>query len=371
MRGTNKKTVDVKDNEAGFSLIELMISAVLLLIVTGAVLGLLELGRMDRNRASRSSDTLKNARAAMHLIGRDALNAGLSFNRNGAFVPDNFLDGHLGIDGDDDTNRDLLTAVIAGNNINTNGLMQDTNGRTDVVSFVYRDLAFNNGAKIELQEAVPLAGSPDTPVIVTLPNQASRVNINDLFIVESDSTQVAVMATGRQQTNKVVAAPADPLGMNQPLNESGSNVSLLRKCVSPVDPDDPPMDNCTIYNASMKKMIWIGYFVREDGTLIRKIFGNNGDDPNNQVQEQPLAYGIENMQISYVLADGTVMEDPVAGVDGIRGNEDDVQGLMNSVRQVTVTLTVQSRDSDEQTGAPRTITLTSSYSTRNLEYDAG
>ena len=44
------------------------------MIIVGTIYGLLQIGLIDRNRASRRSDVLKNARAAMHLISRDALN---------------------------------------------------------------------------------------------------------------------------------------------------------------------------------------------------------------------------------------------------------------------------------------------------------
>src|SRR5688500_6914830 len=86
-----------KITEGGFSMIELLVSIVIFLIVTGSMFGLMEITRIDRNRASRRSDTLKNARAAIHLIGRDALNAGLSYNLNGGMVPEGFLASHLGL----------------------------------------------------------------------------------------------------------------------------------------------------------------------------------------------------------------------------------------------------------------------------------
>ncbi len=66
------------------------------IVVIGAVYGLLQAGRIDRNRSSRRTNIMKNARAAVYLIGSDALNAGLSFHRNGAIVPDDFISDTLG-----------------------------------------------------------------------------------------------------------------------------------------------------------------------------------------------------------------------------------------------------------------------------------
>ena len=116
---------DAVNNESGFSLLELMIAMVIFLIISAAIYGLLQIGTFDRNRASRRSDVLKNARVAVHMIGRDVLNAGLGYHRRGAIVPDNFLSTRFGIPADVDGNRDMLTGVIVGNERNTNNLNSD------------------------------------------------------------------------------------------------------------------------------------------------------------------------------------------------------------------------------------------------------
>jgi hypothetical protein len=68
-----------------------------------------------------------------------------------------------------------------------------------------------------------------------------------------------------------------------------------------------------------------------------------------------------------------VSDDPSAGPDGIRGsaNGDDTPGDMNLVRQVTITLTVQSTELDEQNRTAEAITVTATYAMRNIAYDAG
>src|SRR5687768_15656893 len=125
--------------ESGFSLIEMIVSMIVFMIIIGTIYGLLQIGLIDRNRASRRSDVLKNARAAMHLISRDALNAGLSYNKSGAIVPDDFISTRLGLPVDADTERDVLTSVLGGNNLFFNILNTDTNVRTDLLAFAYRD----------------------------------------------------------------------------------------------------------------------------------------------------------------------------------------------------------------------------------------
>lgn len=371
---TDNKLRQTRTAEMGFSLLELLISVVLFIIITGSIFGLMEITRIDRNRASRRSDTLKNARSAIHLIGRDALNAGLSYSLTGGKVPEGYLATRLGIPQDVNNTRDDLTSIVSGNNRNTNALLPS--GTTDIISFAYRDMDFNNGNKVTLSGAQAPGGSPTTAVVTTVASTVTTDTtkappaVNDLYLVETaEGNQVAVMATSVDlANNKIQFGTGDPLGINQPFNGTNQNGSLLRPC-------NPPSltENCSTYVAALKKFNWISYSVNAQGTLIRTVYGNNpnGTVPADQIQSQPLAYGIQNMQIRYVLEDGTVTDDPVAGPDGIAGTSDDTPANLNLVRQITVTLSVQGNENDEQTKQAETITVTATFSTRNLEYDAG
>jgi type II secretory pathway pseudopilin PulG len=361
-------------SEAGIGLLEVLIAAVLFLVISGAVFGLLQVARIDRNRASRRSDTLKNARAAMHLIGRDVLNAGLSYHKDGGFAPDDFLTTRLGLSQDNNTDRDRMTAIIAGNNVFTNNLQT---GTTDEISFIYRDMDFNDAKTVQLSSVAASPGNNTIPRVTLKPSTEQRcgntanpdpcVRLYDLFLIQTDTTQVPVMATAVPSTTTVDFGPGDPLGLNQSLQGSGIAVSQLRKCGGAIQ------DNCSSSVSLMKKFYWVSYRISTDGTLVRTMFGNNNPPAGtaDQIREQPLAYGIQDMQIRYVLEDGTVTDDPSGGPDGIRGTPPDTPGDMNLVRQVTITLKVQSSEYDEQRRVPETITITSTFATRNIIYDAG
>lgn len=359
--------LDSRKNESGFSLIELLISMVIFLIVTGAIYGLLQVGRLDRNRASRRSDAMKNARASIHLIGRDALNAGLSYTRFGASVPDDFLSGKLGFGTDTETVRDLLTSVIPGNQINTSNLQT---GKTDMVGFVYRDVDFFGGAPIYLNSAT-LAGTSGTTVTVNTTVDVSSTaaanvgktvpNIHDLFLVEGGGVRAIAMATAIPTVKSISFAPGDPLLLNQSLNGSTpQTVSLLRQCTATVT------TNCMIYpNVTLKRVFVVVYKVKSDGTLVRTLYGNNtGGGVTNQIQEQPIAYGIKDLQIRYTTSNGISSDDPTVVGASINTSR------RNDIRQVTISLTAQ-EGVDEATGKPTYITLDGTFSTRNLEYDAG
>jgi prepilin-type N-terminal cleavage/methylation domain-containing protein len=365
---TNSEAVSsIRDDQRGFSLLELMIAMVIFLIVTASIYGLMQVGRVDRNRSSRRSDVMKNARVAIHLIGRDALNAGFGYHRRGAIAPDNFLSNTFGVPVDADTDRDMITSVMAGNNLFTNNLQSTTTARTDIIAFAYRDIGFNAGANMELQGVSAPTGAATTARLATK-TATGAVNARkyDLYLVESDTSQIAMMATNiPTSNNEIDATPGDPLGLNQAFNGTGSAGSLLRKCSSSAD------TNCTTYLATAKKFNLISYRVKQDGTLVRIIYGNNtGAASDQQIQELPLAYNVEDLQFEYVLENGTVTDNPSAGPDGNVGTADDETEDFNLIRQITVTIRVQSTELDEQTKRPITITLTSTFSARNLEYDA-
>jgi prepilin-type N-terminal cleavage/methylation domain-containing protein len=357
--------------EAGFTLLELLVAMSIFIIVIALVYGMLQIGRVDRNRSSRRTDILKNARIAVHMIGRDALNAGLGYHRKGAVAPDNFVSTRFGLPPDVDTTRDLITSVIAGNDIHPNDLASNAAARTDVIGFCFRDMDFNDGDVIGLNDVDPLAGNPAVPRLAANPVGPSARN--DLFLVESQSSQVAIMATNIDGTY-IEAGPGDPLGLNQPLNGVGDNGSVLRICNPPVGDPPVPDENCTPYDSTTaKRFFMVGYRIKPDGTLVRTTLGNNraGINPEDQIQEQPLAYNVEDFQITYVLADGTVTSNPTAGPDGNAGTGDDDVEQFNQIRQITVSIRVQSNERDEQTGRLESIAFTATFSARNMEYDAG
>ncbi len=372
----------------GFTLIELIVALVLFLVVTSTIYGLLEVGRIDRNRSSRRSDILKNARIAIHLIGRDALNAGLGYHRRGAVAPDGFLNSRFGIDADADSDRDMITSIMVGSDVFPNNLSSIPGHRTDTVVFASRDLNFNPpppspgmlpiGEVIELTDVSFPGGSPSTPRLkAKTATGAAAAAIHDLYLVESDTSQVAIMATGVNVADTIDAAPSDPLGVNQPLDGAGSAGSVLRKCDPPTATDPPVLDeNCTTYiaglnSATLKRFFMVSYNVTPDGTLVRTMYGNNRTGgPGGQITVQPLAYNVEDLQFQYVLEDGTVTDNPVAGADMMLGTADDDQDAVNRIRQITVSVRVQSTEADERTRRPEVITLNATFSARNMDYDA-
>jgi hypothetical protein len=155
------------------------------------------------------------------------------------------------------------------------------------------------------------------------------------------------VATALNGTNAVQFANGDLLGFNQ-TGTSGP----LRAITTP---------------ATLQRVRMVTYFVTADGTLTRREFANIL--PAVAQVDEPLVYGVENFQIQYVMDDGTLSDNPGAGPDGVAGNSDDTQGDLAAVRQIRFTISVRSIELNSA-GQPYRETMTTTYSTRNLGYDA-
>lgn len=376
-----------KDGQFGFTLLEMMVAITLFMIVTGSIYALLELGRSDRSRTSRRGDAQKNARIAMYLIGRDVMNAGLGYHKTGALVPDDFLANRLGVAFDPNAGRDTLTSVSCGNNVFTNKFLPASQ-KTDSIAFIYRDLDFNSGKPISINDEVGTGTA--TPIVFQLPTPTptvsptpsstpsfnaatnfSSISNNDLFMAETKNSQIVGIVTSKDAaTYRVTVNTGDNLGLNQERNKKDASNnyigSLFRKCTSGTD------TNCTDYTGGivLKKIEMVSYQVTNDGTLVRTIYGNNTSGAaTDQIQQRAIAYGVQNFQITYQMADGTIVDDPVVGADGVRGTADDTPTNMNNVRYVSMALTVSSTEIDEKTGAPELIIINSTFALRNMSYD--
>ena len=347
-----------KTNESGFSVLELMISLIIFLVFISALYGLLRIGNIQRSTVTSSSEVIKNARLSLNSIGRDAVNAGFGYSRVGGFAPDNVTNLRMNLPADTNTEQDLLTSLMAGNDINTNSLLPT--GRTDVISFLFRDITFNNGEPITFTNA-ELTGTNHVRV-TTAPGDGSIVNRYDLFLI-SDGARTTIGIVTRlidSDTIDFQFGNADPLKVNAPYNGTTETRSRLRACSSPTE------NNCFDYSniITAKRITWVSYHIDNDGTLLRTLYGNNtGENKNKQIQPLPIAFNVQNLQIRYLLRDGTISDDP--------SNLNSNPSNLNNVVQIEVTLTTRVPVVVDQVDTEKFVNLKSTFSTKNLLYDIG
>ncbi len=344
------------DGERGFSLLELMFAMTIFLVVTGSIWGLLRVSLLSRSVVNQQVQLAKNVRIGLNLIGRDTYNAGFGYPlRNVVIMPDNRVSTLLGIPSDFDTSRDTIPPILAGNNVTLNTFNTAANIRTDQVTFLFKDSTFNlvgSGSAavsqpLNINAATTTSGGIDEIVPISGSNASCRVN--DIYLVTGNTGATLGLATALSGTNKVQFSNGDVLGLNQ-TGTSGP----LRAITTP---------------ASMTRVRMVTYFVAADGTLTRREYANVPPVvPAVAFVDEPLVYGVEDFQIQYVMDDGTVVDNPSAGLDGIPGNADDTQTLLSAVRQVRYTISVRSTELNSN-GQPYRETMTSTFSTRNLGYD--
>ncbi len=357
-----------KHGEAGFSFIELMISIVVFLIFISAVYGLLRITNIQKSTVNSQTEVMTNLRLSLNTVGRDAVNAGLGYSRVGGNMPDNLTNLRMSLPVDPDFTQDSLTAVIAGNNINANNFLPAAQ-RTDVISFAFRDINFNNGNPITITNAA--AFGANGVVLTTAPGEALAVNNLaapfDLYLISDGSRTVVALATGRPDANTLrfeTGSVADVLGINAPYNGAANVRSRLVNCADL--PAVPPPTDCMNYPIPSPvfayKIFWISYSVTADGTLMRTIYGNNTNaTAAEQIQTQPLAYNIQNFQIRYLMRDGQSLEDP--SNNGLNQNN------LNRVVQVEVTMSSRIDVQENGTNIQKVVDLKSTFSTRNLNYN--
>lgn len=351
-------SMSMKNNssESGFSLLELVISMVLFTVVTGSVFGLLQVARASRTIVSENTSLNKNVRLALNLLGRDTYNAGYGYPlRNTVVLPDNRTSTLLGIPNDIDTSRDTVPPIIAGNNITLstyNPSNPSANIRTDQVTFLFKDTAFNlvGGVSqpLSINAATTTSGGIDEIVPIAGSNAACRVN--DIYLISGGNGSTLGVSTALGGTNIIQFSNGDVLGFNQ-TGTSGP----LRSITTP---------------AAIQRVKMVTYFVTADGILTRREFANATPViPAVAYVDEPLVYGVQDFQIVYIMDDGSTSNNPTAGPDGIAGNADDTPANLAAVRQIRFTVNIRSTEKNAA-NQYYTTSMTSTFSTRNLGYDA-
>jgi hypothetical protein len=355
----NEKAVERRRGEEGFSVFEIIVAMVIFLGVTASIWGLLRVALLGREATSQNTQLTKTVRLGLNLVGRDTYNAGLGYPVSSTVVlPDNRISNLLGIPVDVDTSRDTVPPIITGNNITLNTFNTVAGVRTDQVTFLFKDTAFNligNAGPPDRRVPQPLSINAATTTagideIVPISGSNTVCRVNDIYLITGNTGSTIGLATALSGADKVQFSNGDALGLNQ----TGAT---------------GPLSGITT-PASLQRIQMVTYFVTADGTLTRRQYANVPPAvPVVGWVDEPLVYGVENFQIQYVMNDGTLSDNPSAGPDGIAGNGDDTQANLAEVRQIRYTISVRSTEEGAD-NRPYRETMTSTFSTRNLGYEA-
>ena len=342
-------------NQSGFTILELIIAMIVFLIVTGAAYGVLLVAKRSRTTVNQQVQLAKNVRLALNLVGRDTYNAGFDYPiKYSVNLRDNKMQTLLGIPADAGTADDPIPPVIAGNNINPD-TFANPNTNTDQVTFLFKDSSFNLvGSTVPTDKRVsqPLIISSLTPAgninqATILPSSGTNdvCNVNDLFVITGSTGSALGVVTKKVGTDVVQFANGDILTFNK--NGATSPITSLTP------------------GFIMQRVTLVTYFVTADGILTRRDYANNSTVTKAQPYiDNPLVYGVEDFQIQYISNDGTISDDPGAGATANTGDPT----KLNLVRQIKFTVNAASTELNEA-GQPYRVTMTTTFSTRNLGYD--
>lgn len=349
---SSNRTTPINRGEQGFSLLELVISMVVFLIVTGAIYGMLRVAQNSRSGVSQQVQLTKSLRLGLNIIGRDTYNAGYGYPLTTVVLENNKISPLLGIPGDSESTRDTVPPIIAGNNITINNLNGVAGASMDQVTFLYKDPTFNVSGAAGNQLSQPLsanitaaASASDPDLITPTSGSNAAINVNDLLLVVGKTSSTLVVASEKEDALTVKIRNGDLIGFNKSKN---GFLSL------------------SVPLASVQRVKMLTYFVTSDGILTRREYVNAD---SVAFVDEPLVYNIANFQIQYVLDDGSISNNPSAGVNGTAGDSDDNQAILAKVRQIRFTVTVRTSEGNA-TGQLRETTMSSTFSTRNLGYSA-
>lgn len=319
------------------------------LIVMGAVYQVLRIALIQRNTVTTRIDAVKSARIALNYIRRDAINAGLSYHSIGGKTPSGFATALVGITPNPNTEQDILTAIVAGDNVSPNTL--NTKTAMDSVGFVTRDLSFNEGNFVTVGSTV-VNGQNIT--VNTVGNPPGLFNTYDLYLLEiGELKQTVGLVTSVSSANSFVLGYNTPTARVDPLN--------VNQSATGPEPNTSPLAAPNI-TGTLKKINLVTYAIRSDGTLLRKTYGNNTGEPADaQIQTNELIYNVQDFQVTYLMDNGVTLTNPSFSDKGVL-----TQQNMNRVIQMEFTITVLPDVVGLQVSAP--VTIKEVISTRNLRY---
>ena len=346
---------DNKKSERGFSLLEVLITLVVMVVVTGAIFNLMRDSMKTSHAALELSEAQESARTGHEYINRDLVNTGDGLNSiNNIRVPQNFVTNYL--------TRNPITnpatpgiinlgLITADNNVPANtpvlGTVPAVNVR--VTPFLTDRITILQMERPEIFTPITLAAGallPATGVASVSPADINRFSAGEIYFITSAVGGAFATITARQgvgtATPTIVFGAGDGFGLNS-LGAGGQLDVITAGATLPI---------------SICRMKVIHYYIDSNGLLMRRVFGVR----NAGFNESVIAEHVVSLQFRYFLnlrdANGNVVQ-PTAQLASAQQQVE--------TRQVEVTLTVETPHTLEN-GQRQTISMTTSSSVRNMQF---
>lgn len=289
----------------GFSLVELMVALTITLIIAGSIYALLGSGQSRFRQEPELSDRQQNIRMAMDLIQRDLMNAGSGF---GAFTQI-FTEGLDGA-GPEGPSGTAANGYFEHGHLDAGG----AETQTDVLEFLARDsgcpslpIFQQNGVNLDVLTTIPSCYTEPGLLLITFPGGVTKWG----WMHEIHSANMYFnFPPGQQPVISQIDGPPDLNGA----------LSVMSAALIRYEIDDCPGEPVPV------PCLWRSV---NGGRDIDFLYGSPAANPDRW---RMVARAIEDMQVVYTMADGTVSNTPVA----VAANN-----FATLVREVRVTLTAR------------------------------
>jgi prepilin-type N-terminal cleavage/methylation domain-containing protein len=343
-----------RPSQAGFSMIELIVTLTVMLIVVGVVFSLARDSMKIAATTYEMTDAQQNMRTAQEFINRDLMNAGdglesISYIR----VPQAFVTSYVTLNPvTDPATPGIINLGIftTDNNVPANtavtgsvpAMIIRTATDRQTIMEQDREFLFNNLNSIGL---VPTAINPAGSVI-TIPagDPMTTFTVGEVYFLTSSAggafCTITNINSGARQLSFVAS---DPYGLNQP----GAIGNIWA------------MSGGRTLATSLQRMRIIQYYVTSTGLLMRRVFGVQGSG----FRESMIAEHVIDVQFNYSL----ITTDASGNVTPSTTTALTTSAQQLAVRQVEVRVTVETPHVI-QNGLRQPLTMTTSTSVRNMQF---
>lgn len=346
----------IRHNQAGFSLIEMMIAVTVMVLVTSAVVSLMRSSMIISTANYELTDAQQSLRTAQEYINRDLMNAGDGLKTvSNIYVPSGFVSNYITLTPIVDTDMPAgvinLGILTSDNQVPAGTAVVGASPSTTILS---SPNLTDRQTILEIDpQFIPIAPSAvnGAGTIVTLPagTDMTQFTVNEIYYLSSAIGGTFGTITAKNTgTRQLTFSPADAYGLNL------SGAANLIKLIS---------TNGTL-PTSLQRMRLIHYYVNASKFLTRRVFGAKCSPSTTCAgfRESIIAEHVLNVQFNYSL-DMTDSSGNVVQPTGTLATKSD----RINVRQVEVTVTVETPHV-LQSGSRSQLAMSTSTSVRNMQF---
>ena len=313
------------NRQAGFSMMELLISMATMTIITGAAFALIGGSIKFTNATFHMTDAEQTMRTAHEIINRDLTTAGNGLRGIGTIqVPSGFVQNYLTVSPVTSSPGYVnLSLVTSDDNVGGTTAVLQTNpavnvrGASDRITMLTQDTSFT---PVTLLAGKITVVSSITNLLLTAAD-IGRFQVGEIYaIAAQNSVAFGVVSSINTTTNTVVLANGDVYGLNQ--TGAGTPITAVSAVVSGISTQP----------ASIMRIQMIHYYVNSNNLLVRRVFGVKGSPFVDSV----VAEHVTNFQFRYLLNLHDLNDFVVQPVSQLSSSQQQV-----AVREVETTIAVE------------------------------